>query len=457
MIPLLHKYPVDWTGESLNNRTKSEVKDMNKIYNLAFRCVVLDHGYFYTDKLFIVDDTGYTLQPDLDYQCISFNNEVFSKTGKTACAVIVIRNPKVSNVIYVDAQMVGGSFERVGKAIAQMSMGLLNNTRKVHWNNITGKPDKFRAGGHMHPLWELYGFTPSVVQFKRMAAALGKSTDKVLDGIYLDFDEKMKLIEKDLAAIEAQLTAHIADENNPHQDTAEKIGLGNVVNAPTATETQARQTHGDIMQIYATPWSMGLALDANFTPIVQAHIADRNNPHRLTAAQLSVYTVAEFNDRARLYTDLNAAMDKSAAVFGYNADQLQPVVQSNNNTDNLTVGMYPFGICFRPYITNIPTTYQVFKPDGYWQDIREVLARDLSQSTPVYYVSGDMGSTANAVNFANATYGGAAVGSILFYRYMRTGVSFTGNGAVLYNTTTSTAVITKTPGGWAASNSTVLG
>lgn len=453
MIPLLHKFPVDWTGESLHNRTKSEVHDMDKIYNLAFRCVVLDHGYFYTDKLVIIDEQGKELRPDLDFQLISFNDEVFSKTGKVACAVIVIVNPKISSKIYVDAQMVGGSFERVGKAIAQMSMGLLNNTRKVHWNNVTGKPDRFPAGGHTHPLWELYGFTPSVVQFKRMAEAAGKSTAKVLDGIYRDYDEQMTLLERDLSAIEQLLTTHIADLANPHDDTAFKIGLGDVLNAPTATETQARQPHGNLMSIYATPWSVGLAYDANFTPIVQAHITNKNNPHGLTAAQLSVYTVAEFNDRARLYVDLGATMEKSALAFGYTADTMQPVIQLNNDINNLNQAMFPFKVWAQPYLTTVPVSSQCFTASGYWYSIAAALGQYMTGQTDIYTISGDQ-STANAIAVANTYYGGAKTGSLLFYHVITQGASFTGNGSVLYNNVRSTMMLTKHANqGWLSANS----
>lgn len=451
MIPLLHKFPVDWTGTSLNNRTKSEFHDLSALYDLAYRCVVLDNGYFYTDNLYIHDGAGVELKPDVDYQLVSFNDDIAVKTGKDACAVIVILNRSIGNKIYVDAQMVGGPYSTVGKAIAEMAMGLLNNSRKVHWNNITGKPDDFAAGGHTHPLWQLYGFTPSVVQFKRMAAGLGKKAGKVFDGIYRDFDDKMKIIEKELEAAEAVLTTHIADLQNPHEDTAFKIGLGNVLNASTATESEARQPHGNIMNVYATPWSMGLAMDANFTPILNAHITNRNNPHGLTAAQLSVYTVSQMNDIARLYTNLNATMDKTARVYGYTPVELEPRIRENNDVSNITIGMYPKPTYDLDYPNSPAPTDRVFMPDGHYQLISAVIEKNVRKSTAVYSIVGNSGNPTNAVNTANRLYPTAKAGSMLFYQYTTTAASYTGNGAVMYATTRSSMVLRKPTdaGGWA--------
>jgi hypothetical protein len=418
---------------------------MSALYALDYRCVVLDHGYFYTEDMYIIDENGYELSETRDYQVVGFNSEVTAVNGKTCCAVIVVTNPKVHSKIYVDAQMVGGPYEKVGTAIAASAIGLLNDTRKVHWNNIKGKPDDFAPGGHMHPLWELYGFTPSVVQFKRMSAALGKKAGKTLDAIYLDFDAKMKIIEGELAAVEARLTTHINDKQNPHVDTAAKIGLGNVLNAPTATETQARLTNGTIMNIYATPWSIGMALDANFTPILNAHVADHNNPHRNTAAQLSVYTVTQMNDKARLYVDQNATMEKTAAFFGQTAASLQPLVQQNNSTWNLTIGMYPMGL-MNPYgpLPGYNPRDTVFKPDGRFQAINDVIARDVKRATKTFYIAGEFGDRDSAVNTANAwlvDLNAYPYGSLCFYHYARTRESYTGNGAVVYNTTRSTMIL----------------
>ncbi len=453
MNPLLHKFHEDLTGTSRNNRVRSEMHDMGRIYDLAYRCVVLDHGYFFVDNLYIIDELGRELKEDSDYQIVAFNEDIAALTGKLACAVIVIVNRKVASRIYVDANMVGGQYERVGKAIDRMAMGLLNNTRPVHWNNIEGKPDAFVPGGHMHPLWELYGFTPSVALFKRMAVGLGKKADKVLDAIYQQYDEKMKQVELEQEATNKLLLSHIGDYNNPHKDTAGKIQMGNVTNQSTATATQARQTHGNLMDIYATPWSVGLAMEANFTPVVNAHIQNMSNPHGLTAAQLNVYTITELNNKARLYVDLNATMDKTTLVYGVTPNALKPIMQNNNNVANLTGGMYPFARFAKPYLPSTPATNQVMQGDTGWQNLDELIAREVNQSTQVYYLTSEFTRT-GAVPAANATYPSAPIGSILFYHYNLAAHSFNGNGSTQWAYTRSTMMLTKNAGGWTTSRGT---
>jgi hypothetical protein len=441
MTPLLHKFPIDWTGTDLRNRTKSEMHDMSALYDLDYRCVVLDHGYFYTNDLYIIDDAGHVLKEAVDYQLVGFNTDVADKTAKTVVSVIVITNKKVASRIYVDAQMVGGGYEKVGKAIDQMAMGLLNNSRKVHWNNVKGKPDRFPAGGHMHALWELYGFTPTVLVLQRMSTAFAKKVGQVLDDVHTDFDAQMKIIEAELDAVEARLTVHIADTANPHKDWKGNIGLGNVFNAPTATLTQARLNNGTLMDVYATPWSIGQSLDANFTPILQEHIANQFNPHQNTLAQLNMYSVTEMNQKANLYTDQGATMDKSDLVYGVNSFSLQPLVQQNNHTDNLTIGMYPFWVWARPYLAGIAPTAQVLKPDGGWQKISDVIAREVSPSTQVIVMQGEFSSYGHIVNTANQWLIGYPVGSILYAHWNLHQESYNGNGAVQNADTRWTSIL----------------
>jgi hypothetical protein len=449
MTPLLHKFPLDWTGTDLRNRTRSEMHDMSALNDLDYRCVVLDHGYFYTNDLYIIDEAGRVLKETLDYQLVGFNTDVVGKTAKTVVSVIVITNKKVAAKIYVDAQMVGGGYEKVGQAIDQMAMGLLNNTRKVHWNNIKGKPDRFAAGGHMHALWELYGFTPTVTVLKRMSVAFGKKVQQVLDGVYKDFDAQMKIIEGELDAVEERLTAHLADVSNPHKDWKGNIGLANVFNAPTATLTQARLTNGSLMETYATPWSIGQALDANFTPILQEHIANKNNPHQNSLLQLNMYSVPQMNDKARLYTDQGATMAKSATVYGYTADGLQPLMQQNNHTNNL-VGPYPFQLWARPYISWLSPNAQVLKPDGYWQPISDVIQREVRPSTTIIAMQNDFYSYEQAVQTANQWLIGYPAGTLCYCHYLINRESYNGNGAIQYARTRNTSILLYTGSGWTA-------
>ncbi|MFO5520740.1 hypothetical protein ACLBP3_29400, partial [Klebsiella pneumoniae] len=98
---------------------------------------------------------------------------------------------------------------------------------------------------------------------------------------------------RQLVAVAARLTSHINhNTTSPHKTRKGQVALGNVYNAGIATETQAKQPNGAIMNVYATPWSMKLSVDTNYTVQYLAHVNDvTTNPHRVTAEQLNTYTV----------------------------------------------------------------------------------------------------------------------------------------------------------------------
>lgn len=444
MNPLLHSMPVDWTGNALSNRTRGEYHNMASLFGLPYRCIALDHGYFYTENLRILDGTGKLLKEDIDYQCVSFNAEVVAKTAKPCCAVIVIINPKVNENLYIDASMVGGPYEIVAPAIVQMSMGLLNNTRKLHWDNITGKPDAFAAAGHFHALWELFGFTPDVTILQRIAAANAANAGKVIDALYADFDLEMKTIEKDLDAVEKTLTSHIADTNNPHKDTAAKIGLGNVVNAGTAP-LDALSFRGPTTY-YATPASMKQSITADFSNLLKDHVDNRNNPHRNTAAQLQVYTTNEFNLEAGSYVDRGATLTYTSNVWGNTPNGHIPELRYNNHVGNLTSGMYPKD----RFVNALPGRAYVMLPYGLWQYFPDVMARYIRKVGIINYLSGNFTDWTGAMNTANlylTDLNAYPIGSLLFYHFTHTETSNTNNGTAIA-ISEQTGVMTRTAGGW---------
>lgn len=447
MNPLLHAMPVDWTGVALSNRTRGEYHSLLGMADLAYRCLVLDHGYFYTENLYILDGNGKVLKEDLDYQCISFNAEVVARTAKPCCAVIVILNPKVNENLYIDASMVGGPYEVVGPAIVQMTLGLLNKTRMLYWNNVTGKPDDFAAGGHMHALWELYGFTPQVTILQRIARAQAAKVGSIIDGLYKLFEEDMAVVEKELADLEDTLTSHIDDTNNPHRETAALVGLGNVVNATTSPLNSA--TAKTVTVFYATPASTKLSINAIFGTQLQDHIDNKLNPHRNTAAQLSTYTTTEFNTLKNKYADRGATMTRANMVWGNTPDGHVPELRYNNNHVNFTAGMYPK----ERIASGLPGAAYVMLPYGLWQWFPSVISVFERKAGIINYLSGNFNGYYGAQATAN-TYctdlNIYPIGSLLIFHFLHEENSNSSNG-VMWSRVHNTGMMTRTASsGWLA-------
>ena len=97
-------------------------------------------------------------------------------------------------------------------------------------------------------------------------------------------------------ANQADLTAHIQNQNNPHNVTKQQVGLGNVTNVEQASKqdfnnhaTNHNNPHG------VTKTQVGLG---NVTNVEQAsktdfdaHATNRNNPHNVTKSQVGLGNV----------------------------------------------------------------------------------------------------------------------------------------------------------------------
>lgn len=88
-------------------------------------------------------------------------------------------------------------------------------------------------------------------------------------------DNRMNHMESGIGDNDANLASHLADKNNPHKVTAAQVGLGNVQNFGLATEDEAKQ--GISNAKYMTPSLTQAVLSANINSIAYANSADGTN------------------------------------------------------------------------------------------------------------------------------------------------------------------------------------
>lgn len=88
------------------------------------------------------------------------------------------------------------------------------------------------------------------------------------------------------------LGSHTSDFDNPHNVTKSQIGLGNVQNYSIALP--AEMLNASIADRYVTPQGVHL-VTSPLQIAINSHIADLDNPHQVSAAQLNVYTKDEIN------------------------------------------------------------------------------------------------------------------------------------------------------------------
>lgn len=454
MNPILHTYPLDWSGESLDNRTRGESHDLTDQYDLPCRVAVLRNGYFFTDNMYIIDGRGKVLKEQIDYQCVGYLSDAADKTAKPVCSVIVITNPHVHHVIEVDAQMLGGEYCSVAPSIVQAAKGLQNTTRKIHWNNITGKPDDYLGNGHLHALWELFGFTPQVMQLKRITAGFEASVQKDFDSLMVQFNQDMGAMEKLLDNVEAQLTAHINDKTtNPHRESKVNLvpTLANVNDQPVATEAEASAPDGNILTKYATPWSMAVSIRVNFTAVLNEHIGNRNNPHRVTATQLNTYTIGEYNAKVPTYLPKGATALQTNKIYGFTPQAWYTAMRTGNNVVELSNTSGRLNVARYTRAANWPGRGFYLAPDQNWYPIATQFAKHEVVPTKVvplfgYTTSSDLGRAAlgNQLLANNAVY---PPGTILLVSMPLTKAIATGNGGNVYTRTQNIGMAVKNASG----------
>ncbi len=87
------------------------------------------------------------------------------------------------------------------------------------------------------------------------------------------------------------LAAHLADFNNPHEVSKDQIGLSLVDNFATATLIEAKA--GTANDLFITPAGAAGLIGFLVGDALSAHLSDNDNPHNTTASQVGAYSQAQ--------------------------------------------------------------------------------------------------------------------------------------------------------------------
>jgi hypothetical protein len=90
------------------------------------------------------------------------------------------------------------------------------------------------------------------------------------------------------------LSEHIANINNPHKVTKFHVGLSKVNNFAIANQAEAEA--GTANDVYLTPLTGKQLMAAAVGNAYTAHAANNSNPHGTTAAQVGAYTIAQIDN-----------------------------------------------------------------------------------------------------------------------------------------------------------------
>jgi hypothetical protein len=446
MNPLLYSLPLDLTGQARDNHILGEVHNLDHQEVLPFRCVVLNHGYFYTDDLLIQDNTGRELTLETDYQLTGFNKDAVMQSGKSVCSVIVLVNPRVGNTIYVNAHMVGGEYTHLAPTIAEMAKGLLNNTRSVQYHNLEDRPEKFAPNGHLHALWDLYGFETWTLQLQRIVGSLIEKSRQQYVTLQGDFDERMQALNERMVEEMARLARHIANKENPHRVNKEQVQLELVADFPPASEPDARTLGAGVKNRYTTPLRTAQHIEENFGKIFTNHVNARNNPHRLTYTQVGGMSKVKAEEELAGKLGVNDTARSTQRLQNY----LYSAIYSNARA-NLDAAMVTIERFNQARLGDgVADRESILIGNATWVNIRSLFNTYEKKIGSVLYVQSRYNDPNTAVSNISVTYADNVrypIGTIVLFKYLYTKYMGTGNGAYTTQITVFAATM-KTASGW---------
>lgn len=304
--PIIVKYPLDLTGNNPNNLVLGEPHELPDGTN---RAIVPNYGAFYAESLAVKDaDSGEYLQPREQFKAVQLYQEATEVTGLEVTTVVVVTDPLVSKNIEIDYQAVGGEFSHSVTALRNMLSDLDLDERPIKWGDIIGKPDAFPPAPHLHDAGDLYGFEYVVSALEQVYHGIiigdEASHDEIRQYIHLVEQAIRALVQ----ALDDALQAHKADDTNPHKVTKAQTGLGLVQNYRIATKAEAED--GTHHQSYMTPLRTNEAIVSLAHSYTDKHENRKDNPHRVTKAQVGLGSVANYSPSSQAEAEAGSANNR---------------------------------------------------------------------------------------------------------------------------------------------------
>ncbi len=290
-IPYI-KYPVDWTGIATSNRV---IKEPRTIGSNASRAFVPDGGPFYAESVRVYNAlTGLPLTKQ-QFKVLHPLEEASKRAGKGVACVIYIEDKTVGTQILYDCQLVGGEFSWATSVIEQALLNINLDNRPVSWGDLLDIPTSFKPSPHLHDVGDTYGWEYILLELERIRRAILIGDAESHEELRRQYMYLIEQLERQVEAALVTLRLHAEDRNNPHQVTKEQVGLGLVPNNPMANDAEARAMAA--LNRLMSPAMVKILVEHNFMPVIMAHIANQDNPHATTAAQVGAYTIAQVDQR----------------------------------------------------------------------------------------------------------------------------------------------------------------
>jgi hypothetical protein len=326
-------YPFDPTGSLVSNLISGEQQQLVAQNFRDQHIIVPEFAPYFADTLAVTyqdtQGTLHTLEEGVDYYPAHWFISASRSTAMRVYGSLLFINTNLAGIVKLNYQTVGGQWTVATSQINTILADVADNPRITSWEEVSGTPYAFPPTAHAWDVNDMVNMGSVVGAINSVTTALQSTGSTGLAAHEADFGNPHHVSSAQVglgnvqnyavaqnsdaaagtsttlymtpaataAAIQTQVlgsfNAHIANYNNPHRVTQTQVGLGNVANYAPASNTDAQT--GTATNLYMTPATTMVAINSSVGNNLQAHILNYNNPHQTSAAQVGLGNVPNFS------------------------------------------------------------------------------------------------------------------------------------------------------------------
>jgi hypothetical protein len=261
-------YEFDPYGSNPNNLIPNERQTLQVPGRDDFYFIIPQAAPFFVEGFELVNDNTNTPYIEgVDFLFGHYFVEAMDAIGRPIAGSIRFIKRDISGIVRMRYRTLGGQWGFSEQAILAELSNKHYNPITRSWAQIDVLPATFPPVPHDQQLDDLVGSDELLVALTDIADAVVEASS----GANVD---------------------HLNDYNNPHRTTKTHVGLGNVPNYPPATQLKAEDGLDNASLM--TPRTTAQAITKQALTPLNAHIADKNNPHQTTKLQVGLGNVANY-------------------------------------------------------------------------------------------------------------------------------------------------------------------
>lgn len=275
MATIQYAYPLDNNGTAATNKVTAELHTVTAVNNRNYHYLIPTFAPFFANSVKLFKRVGQNLTPlveNVDWQPAAQFMGASTVTAKPVYGAISLLDISYTGQIEIgEYQTLGGEYTLDVEKMTQVIADIVFNPRGASWEQITNLQKMFPPLDHPWDFADMVGQTEVV-------EALNAIHDAIMAGHGLSLED------------------HLRDFDNPHRTNKNQVGLPLVENFGPANSITAIQ--GISNDSLITPMTLRAVLDnlgllnlAELIDLFQRHIADRQDPHDTTQAQVDLALV----------------------------------------------------------------------------------------------------------------------------------------------------------------------